>query len=190
MHTSCSCCFLRFLEEITPNSYVLVQENKRNALNFIHPCYYVWHDCWYLLPEGASRWITRYYLPWREICFHSLHMFTALEKHTTTWKQYCGHMGYDHIPKRSPWGNMNRKIKQNRKSRVTDQSCVFCYKSCCTCGILEHHLSLLDLQGNEVVLLVEASIVEEKATFFQCGKSRQFKHTKTSLMQISHSTHS
>lgn len=30
--------------------------------------------------RGASRWITRYYRPWREICFHNLHMFTAHKK--------------------------------------------------------------------------------------------------------------
>lgn len=38
------------------------------------------------------------------------------------------------------------------------------------CGILEHHLTILDLQGDEVMFLVEASVVEEKPAVLQGGK--------------------
>lgn len=41
------------------------------------------------------------------------------------------------------------------------------------CGILEHHLSILDLQGDEVMLLVEATIVEEKPIVLQGGEAVQ-----------------
>lgn len=41
------------------------------------------------------------------------------------------------------------------------------------CGILEHHLSILDLQGDEVMFLVEASVVEEKPAALQGGKAME-----------------
>lgn len=45
-----------------------------------------------------------------------------------------------------------------------------------TCGIFEHHLSLLDLQGNEIMFLIEASVVEEKTTVLQGGKTTRMIH--------------
>lgn len=52
-------------------------------------------------------------------------------------------------------------------------------KICSTCGIFEHHLSFLDLQGDEVVFLIEASIIEEKTSVLQGGKTRKYTHTET-----------
>ena len=50
-------------------------------------------------------------------------------------------------------------------------------KTYSTCGIFEHHLSFLDLQGDEVVFLIEASIIEEKTSVLQGGKTRKCTHT-------------
>lgn len=47
-----------------------------------------------------------------------------------------------------------------------------------TCGILEHHLSFLDLQGNEVMFLIEAAIIEEEAAVLQGGKTERRTHTQ------------
>lgn len=55
------------------------------------------------------------------------------------------------------------------------------------CGILEHHLSILDLQGDEVMFLVEASVVEEKPAVLQCGEAvGAEKHSlSTSFLELS-----
>lgn len=57
-----------------------------------------------------------------------------------------------------------------------------------TCRIFEHHLSVLDFQGDEVMFLIEASIVEEKTIVLQGGKTTQ-KQKKTMFIMCSATTY-
>lgn len=51
-----------------------------------------------------------------------------------------------------------------------------------TCRIFEHHLSILDFQGDEVMFLIEASIIEEKTIVLQGGKTIQKQKKTMSIM--------
>lgn len=55
------------------------------------------------------------------------------------------------------------------------------FQSFGTCGILKHNLSFLDLQGNEVMFFIEASIIEEKPAVLQGSKSTQMEHRNAHL---------
>lgn len=51
-----------------------------------------------------------------------------------------------------------------------------------TCRIFEHHLSILDFQCDEVMFLIEASIIEEKTIVLQGGKTTQKQKKTMSIM--------
>lgn len=58
------------------------------------------------------------------------------------------------------------------------------FKKFSTCGIFKHHLTFLDLQGNEIMFFIEASIIEEKPTVLQGSKSTQKETTERTNLSV------
>lgn len=140
----------------------------QNKLIFIQQHYSLCFDSKHFLPGGTRRQIIRYYRPCGEIPFHSLHMFMRHEQNLQLYeKNTVDVCAIFTLPQSFLLGIQT----------VLSRASLFSWWS--TCGIFEDHLSFLDLQCDEIMFLIEASVVEEKTALLQSGKTRQDTHTHT-----------